>query len=122
MVHTFLDLTMLAIIIFRLRSIASWMQGNVSVTSDISSVTLANRKNNVKVQLPWTPLPKAGEITHFKIIFIDKKLTTIKNTLTIYFQSTLDRIRHCITRRFIHPVELNLPLTSLAMAESLIIS
>jgi hypothetical protein len=51
-----------------------WMQGNVSVTSDISSVTLANRKNNVEVQLAWTPsLPKAGEITHFKIIFIDKK-------------------------------------------------
>jgi hypothetical protein len=56
-----------------------WMQGNVSVTSDISSVTLANRKNNVEVQLAWTPsLPgdqavSPGEITHFKIIFIDKK-------------------------------------------------
>jgi hypothetical protein len=54
--------------------IYAWMQGNVSVTNDISSVSLVNLKNNVEVQLAWTPaLPKAGEITHFKITFIDKK-------------------------------------------------
>ena len=51
----------------------TWMQGNVSVTNDISSVTLANLKDNLEVQLTWTPaVPKVGEMTHFKIIFIDK--------------------------------------------------
>jgi plastocyanin len=51
-----------------------WMQGNVFVTNDISSVTVANPKNNVEVQISWTPsAPKVGEITNFKIIFIDKK-------------------------------------------------
>ncbi|MGA9150442.1 MAG: hypothetical protein WBZ36_07685, partial [Candidatus Nitrosopolaris sp.] len=34
--------------------IYSWMQGNVSVISDISSVTMTNPKNNVDVQLTWT--------------------------------------------------------------------
>ena len=51
-----------------------WMQGNVSVNSDISSVTMTNPKNNVAIQLTWAPsVPKVGQITHFKIIFIDLK-------------------------------------------------
>ena len=50
-----------------------WMQGNVSVTGNISSVTVTNTKNNVAVQLTWTPaIPRVGEITHFKIIFINR--------------------------------------------------
>jgi plastocyanin len=59
-----------------------WMQGNVSVTDNISSVTVTNPKNKVDVQLTWTPaVPRVGEITHFKIIFIDKN--TDKNQLHI---------------------------------------
>ena len=55
-----------------------WMQGNVSVTNDISSVTMTNPNNNVDVQLTWTPaIPRIGEITHFKIIFINR--STDKN-------------------------------------------
>jgi plastocyanin len=51
----------------------SWMQGIVSVTDDISSVTMTTPKNNVEVQLTWTPaIPKVGDLTHFKIIFIDR--------------------------------------------------
>ena len=51
-----------------------WMQGNVTVSSDLSSITTANPKNNLDVQLSWTPsVPKVGELVHFKIIFINKK-------------------------------------------------
>jgi plastocyanin len=51
-----------------------WIHGNVTVTNDVSSVTIANPKNNVNVQLSWTPsVPKVGELVHFKIIFINKK-------------------------------------------------
>jgi hypothetical protein len=65
------------------------MQRNVSVTDDISSVTLANLKNNVEVQLTWTPaIPKVGVITHFKIIFIDKK--TDKNQKHIDYVFSID--------------------------------
>ena len=67
----------------------SWMQGNVSVISDISSVTMTNPKNNVDVQLTWTPsVPKVGEITHFKIIFIDKKIN--KNQKHIDYVFSID--------------------------------
>jgi hypothetical protein len=49
------------------------MKGNGSVTDNISSLTVTNPKNNVDAQLTWTPAaPRVGEITHFKIIFIDK--------------------------------------------------
>jgi plastocyanin len=66
-----------------------WMQGNISVTNDISSVTLANPKYNIGVQLMWTPsIPKAGEITHFKIIFIDEK--TGKNQQHIDYVFSID--------------------------------
>ncbi|MGC1927668.1 MAG: hypothetical protein WA667_01725 [Candidatus Nitrosopolaris sp.] len=69
--------------------IYTWMQGNVFVTNDISSVTLANLKNNVEVQLTWTPtVPKVGEIIHFKIIFIDKK--TDKNQEHIDYVFSID--------------------------------
>jgi plastocyanin len=55
-------------------AIYHWMQGNVSVNNDISSVTMTNPKINVAVQLTWAPtVPKVGQITHFKVIFIDKK-------------------------------------------------
>jgi hypothetical protein len=50
-----------------------WMKGNVSVTDDISSVTDRNQKYNVDVQLSWTPsTPKVGQMTHFRIIFLQK--------------------------------------------------
>lgn len=66
-----------------------WMQGNVSVTDDISSVTMTNPKNNVDVQLTWTPaIPRVGEITHFKIIFINKN--TDKNQQHIDYVFSID--------------------------------
>ena len=58
------------------------MKGKVSVTDNISSLTVTNPKNNVDVQLTWTlTVPRVGETTHFKIIFIDKN--TDKNQLHI---------------------------------------
>jgi hypothetical protein len=58
------------------------MKGKVSVTDNISSLTVTNPKNNVDVQLTWTlAVPRVGETTHFKIIFIDKN--TDKNQLHI---------------------------------------
>jgi plastocyanin len=91
-----------------------WMQGNVSVTDNISSVTMTNTKNNVDVQLTWTPaIPRVGEITHFKIIFINRTPTKINSTQTIYFQLAVQRIGHYISRHFIHPGELNMLPTSL---------
>lgn len=73
--------------------IYSWMQGNVSVSNDISSVTFANLKNNIEVQLAWTPsVPKVGEITHFKIIFIDKK--TDRNQKHIDYLFSIDTTRN----------------------------
>jgi plastocyanin len=66
-----------------------WMQGNVSVTDDISSVTMTNPKNNVDVQLTWTPaIPRVGEITHFKIIFINRN--TDKNQQHIDYVFSID--------------------------------
>jgi plastocyanin len=66
-----------------------WMQGNVSVTDDISSVTMTNPKNIVDVQLTWTPaIPRVGEITHFKIIFINKN--TDKNQQHIDYVFSID--------------------------------
>lgn len=57
-----------------LSPIYPWIRGNVSVTSDISSKTVFNPNNNVGIQLSWTPsMPKAGELTHFQITFINKK-------------------------------------------------
>ena len=38
-----------------------WMQGNVSVTDNISSLTMTNPKNNVDVQLTWTPAYQGSE-------------------------------------------------------------
>jgi plastocyanin len=66
-----------------------WMQGNVSVNNDISSVTMTNPKINVTVQLTWVPsVPKVGQITHFKIIFIDNK--TNKNQKHIDYVFSID--------------------------------
>jgi hypothetical protein len=63
-----------------------WMQGNVSVKNDISSVTMTNPKSNVAIQLTWTPsVPKVGQITHFKIIFIDKKTNTNQKHIDYIF-------------------------------------
>ena len=51
-----------------------WMHGNVFVTDDISSVTVTHLKNNIDVQLTWSPSkPKVGTITHFVITFINTK-------------------------------------------------
>jgi hypothetical protein len=67
----------------------AWMQGNVSVTDDISSVTMTNPKNNVDVQLTWTPaIPRVGQITDFKIIFIDR--STDKNHQHIDYVFSID--------------------------------
>ena len=50
-----------------------WMKGNVSVTNDMSLGTIRHLKDNVDVQLTWTPnTPKAGQTAHFKIIFLHK--------------------------------------------------
>jgi plastocyanin len=66
-----------------------WMRGNVSVNNDISSVTITNPKINVTVQLTWAPsVPKVGQITHFKIIFIDMK--TNKNQKHIDYVFSID--------------------------------
>jgi hypothetical protein len=44
-----------------------WMQGNVTVSSDLSSITTANPKDNLDVQLSWTSLcPKGGGISPFQ--------------------------------------------------------
>lgn len=57
-----------------LSPIYPWMRGNISVTNDMSSETIFNPKNNVGIQLSLTPsMPKAGDITHFGIIFVNKK-------------------------------------------------
>jgi plastocyanin len=57
-----------------LSAIYPWMRGNVSVTNDIASETVFNPKSSVGIQLLWTPsMPKAGELTHFEIIFINKE-------------------------------------------------
>jgi plastocyanin len=65
-----------------------WMQGNVSVTDNISSVTMTNTKNNVDVQLTWTPaIPRVGEITHFKIIFINRNTDKNQENRTLYQQA-----------------------------------
>ena len=51
-----------------------WINGTVFASDDISTVTKTDSKNNIDVQLSWTPsLPKPGQKTHFKIIFIDKE-------------------------------------------------
>ena len=66
-----------------------WMKGNVSVKDDISSVTMTNPTVNVAVQLTWDPaIPKVGQITHFKIIFIDLK--TNKNQKHIDYVFSID--------------------------------
>jgi len=65
------------------------MKGNVSVKDDISSVTLTNPTVNVAAQLTWDPsIPKVGQITHFKIIFIDLK--TNKNQKHIDYVFSID--------------------------------
>jgi hypothetical protein len=44
------------------------------VTEDITTVTETDSKNNIDVQLSWTPsTPTIGQQTHFKIIFINKE-------------------------------------------------
>lgn len=51
-----------------------WIKGTVFVTDDINTVTQTDSKNDIDVQLSWTPSsPKMGQETHFKIIFIKKK-------------------------------------------------
>lgn len=48
-----------------------WMKGNVSVTDDLSSEIRTNPKNNIDVQLSWSPAaPKVGQLTHFRIVFL----------------------------------------------------
>jgi hypothetical protein len=66
-----------------------WMQGNVFVTNNVSSITAANLKDNVEVQLSWTPsVPKAGEIAYFQIVFIDEK--TGKNQPHVDYVFSID--------------------------------
>jgi len=65
------------------------MQGNAFVYNDISSVMMTNPKIDVAVQLMWAPsVPKVGQITHFKIIFINIK--TNKNQKHIDYVFSID--------------------------------
>jgi hypothetical protein len=51
-----------------------WIKGTIFVSNDISTVTKTDSKNDVDVQLSWTPSsPISGQETHFKIIFINKE-------------------------------------------------
>jgi hypothetical protein len=51
-----------------------WMHGNVLVTDDISTVTTSHLKNNVDVQLSWSPSkPEVGQMTNFVITFVNTK-------------------------------------------------
>jgi hypothetical protein len=51
-----------------------WIKGIVLVSDDILKATKADSKNDIDVQLSWTPSsPKVGQQTHFKIIFINKE-------------------------------------------------
>jgi plastocyanin len=73
-----------------------WMQGNVSVNNDMSSVTMTNPQNNVAVQLTWAPsVPKVGQITHFKIIFLELK--TNKNQKHIDYVFSIDTPKNKIS-------------------------
>jgi len=50
-----------------------WIKGTVFVSDDISTITQTDSENNIDVQLTWTPsLPKVGQQTHFKVIFINE--------------------------------------------------
>lgn len=52
-----------------------WIKGTVFVTNDIATITETDSENDIDVQLSWTPsVPKIGEETQFKIIFIDREL------------------------------------------------
>jgi hypothetical protein len=65
------------------------MQGNAFVYNDISSVMMTNPKIDVALQLTWAPsVPKVGQITHFKIIFINIK--TNKNQKHIDYVFSID--------------------------------
>ena len=51
-----------------------WIKGTIFVSNDISTVTKTDSKNDIDVQLSWTPSsPIPGQETHFKIIFINKE-------------------------------------------------
>jgi hypothetical protein len=52
-----------------------WIKGIVFVSDDdISTTTQTDSKNDIDVQLSWTPSsPKIGQETHFKIVFINKE-------------------------------------------------
>lgn len=79
-----------------------WMHGNVTVTNDLSSATIANPNNNVNVQLSWTPsVPKVGELVHFKIIFINKK--TGRNQQHVdYVFSLVNPLNQTIYQQVLH--------------------
>lgn len=59
------------------------MRGDVSVTDNISSVTVTNLKNNVDVQLTWTPSCTDKNQLHIDYVF------SINNTenKTLYQQA-----------------------------------
>jgi plastocyanin len=63
-----------------------WMRGTVFVSDDISTRAMTtNLKNNVAIQLTWSPSkPKIGEVTHFIITFINQKIN--KNQEHIDYQ------------------------------------
>lgn len=63
----------------------SWMKGTILVTDDILSKTAIDTKNNIKIQLSWTPAkPRINSNLHFKINFID--MTTGKNMQHIDYE------------------------------------
>ena len=67
-----------------------WMHGNVTVTNDLSSATIANPNNNVNVQLSWTPsVPKVGELVHFKILRLDYVFSLVNPLNQTIYQQVL---------------------------------
>ena len=63
-----------------------WIKGTVFVSDDISTVTQTDSENNIDVQLTWTPsLPKVGQQTYFKIIFISKETEENQNHIDYRF-------------------------------------
>jgi plastocyanin len=79
-----------------------WMKGNISVTNDLSSEIKTNPKNNVSVQLSWSPAtPKVGQLTHFKIVFLHNN-TTINQPHVDYVFSLVNSTTKTVYQQGLH--------------------
>jgi plastocyanin len=71
-----------------------WMQGKIIVTDDISTMTATDLKNNIDVQISWTPSrPAVGQETHFKIIFIDESTDKNQEHIDYVFSIKIQKAR-----------------------------